>query len=73
MEQIRNLEREVLELKSFNEEAQADLQIARKDCMKFCNKLERCQQDKRKLTEKINQLTMIGTSNTISQRLFLSS
>ncbi|XP_049836106.1 centrosomal protein of 135 kDa isoform X2 [Schistocerca gregaria] len=57
--QVRDLEREVLELKRNEQEAQADVESAKKDTRHAQRALEKAQSENRRLSEKVNNLLVI--------------
>jgi FtsZ-binding cell division protein ZapB len=58
--QIHDLEQEVLELKRNNQELQASVEAARNEKHHLQRKLESAVDEKKKKSDRINELTIIG-------------
>lgn len=58
--QIRDLEQEVLELKRNNQELQASMEGTRNEKHHLQRKLESALDEKKKNSDRINELTIIG-------------
>jgi predicted nucleic acid-binding Zn-ribbon protein len=61
LKQVLDLEREVLELKRNNQELQASMEGLRNDKHHLQRKLETALDEKKRNSDRVNELTIIGT------------